>query len=326
MSLQDIKGQQRAVAMIKKLIENKTINGSFLFYGGRGIGKHLAALNMAKALNCTGEQWLSDDTCTACRKIEKSIHPDIIQLTIPIPDDASQMDTVVQTIEWLNTPVFEGRQKVLLVDDASELNVHAQNALLKTLEEPPPWATIILVTAAYTRLLPTVQSRLIKIGFNRLSTDAIKQILGSITRLSDEEIDYLSLVSDGRIRYLRSNDMEDDVKKIVTLLAGIDDPASMVKLAEKFKAPSLREHFDQIIDIIQTFMIDTIIAGGSPNMIRNKGFTKEIEFFSKRFEKHAIINAVLSLEEARAAYELNVNPQMIMEHVLFELIGDAYAG
>lgn len=329
MSLLDVKGQHRALAMIKKFIENKTINSSFLFYGNKGTGKHLAALNMAKALNCTGnnpEPWLSDDKCPGCKKIEKSIHPDVTLLTIPIPDDASQMDTIVQTIGWLNAPLFEGRQKVLIIDDASELNTHAQNALLKTLEEPPPWATILLVTSAYTRLLPTVQSRLIKIGFNRLSTEAIKEILSSITRLKDEEIDYLSIVSDGRIKYLKPDDIEDDVKKFIVLLAGVDDPASMVKLAEKFKTQSFKDHFDQIIDIILSFMIDTVIAENSPDLIRNKGFVKEVQIFAKRFDRQSIINAALSLEEARGAYKLNVNPQMIMEHILFELAGDTYAG
>jgi len=328
MSLSDIKGQQRAVKMIKKFIENGVINSSFLFYGGKGIGKHSAALNMAKALNCRGnniESWLSDDTCGSCQKIEKGIHPDIIQLTIPIPDDSSQMNTIVQTIEWLNMPLFEGRQKILIVDDASELNIHAQNAMLKTLEEPPPWSTIILITSAHTRLLPTVLSRLVRIGFNRLSADAIKQILTVKTKLTEDELNYLSLLSDGGIRCLAPSDIENDAKKIITLLAEINDPPSVVKFAEKFKTPFFKENFKQNTNIILSFMIDAVIVDSNPGLIRNKGFQREIRNFAKQFDKSAIINAAVSLEEAREAYELNISPQMIMEHVLFELTGDRNA-
>ncbi len=325
MSLLDIKGQQTAVEMIEKFITNGNINSSFLFYGGRGIGKHTTALNMTKALNCTGsnaEPWLSDDTCESCKKIEKGIHPDVVELVIPIPDDSSQMNTIVQTIEWLNSSLFEGRQKVLIIDDASELNIHAQNAMLKTLEEPPPWATILFITSSHSRLLPTVQSRLIRIGFNRLSAGTIKQILKPMTKLTEEELDHISLLSDGGIRYLALEDVENDVKNIIGGLAVLKDPASVVKLAEKFKTQAMKEHFDRVVDIILSFMIDAVIISDNPGLIRNNGFQGEIQLFAKEFDKHAIINAALSLEEARAAYELNVNPQMIMEHVLFTLTGD----
>lgn len=325
----DIKGQQRAITMIRKFIESNAVNSSFLFFGSKGTGKHTTALSMAKALNCTGnsgDPCLSDDVCMSCKKIERAMHPDVVELTIPIPDDASQMDSVVRTIEWLNLPLFEGRQKIAIIDDASELNVHAQNAMLKTLEEPPPWATIILIASAYTRLLPTVQSRPIKIGFSRLSVDAIRQVLRSITHLKDEEIDYLSLISGGRIEYTSPDDMEADVKKVVALLADIDDPASIVRATERFKAGPYREQFDHVLDIVLSFLIDAIVARDGPGMLRNKVFTEEVQSFSKRFDRHAMINAALMLEEGRAAYELNVSPQMIMEHALFELISDEYAG
>ncbi len=325
MSLLDVKGQSRAVTMIKKFITDDAINGSFLFSGRTGIGKHLAAVNMAKAMNCTGEtreSWLSDDACPACRKIEKGIHPDVMQLTVPIPDDASQMETVVKSIEWLGVPLFEGRQKVLIVDDASELNVHAQNAMLKTLEEPPPWATILLVTASPARLLPTVQSRLIKVGFNRLSAEVIREILAARTKLDDEQLQYVSLVSNGGIKYFSLNEMEDDVKKILTLFVGLEGPVSVVRLAEHFRLSAYKEHFEELVDIILSFLIDAVVAADNPSLIRNKGFQKEIAAFSGQFRRRAIINAAYALEKAREAYNLNISPQMIMEHVLFQLTGD----
>ncbi len=325
MSLLDIKGQPRAITIIKKFIENNNINSSFLFFGRAGIGKHLAAFNMAKAINCNGhkaESWLSDDTCESCKKIENGIHPDVMQLTIPIPDESSQMETVVQSIEWLNMPTFEGRQKILIVDDASELNMHAQNAMLKTLEEPPPWTTILFITSSYARLLPTVQSRLIKVGFNRLSAEVIRGILASKTKLGEEQLNYLSLLSDGSIKYTTIDDIENDVKKIITLMVELKEPASMVKLAEKFKVQTYKEHFEQIADIILSFFIDAVIIQDNSRLVRNKGFYEEINAFSGQFKKNAIINAAASLEKARYAYELNISPQMIMEHVLFQLIGD----
>ncbi len=325
MSLLDIKGQQRAITIIEKFIENKSINSSFLFFGRPGIGKHLTALNMAKAINCSGEKqwaWMSDDACVSCKKIENNIHPDVMQITVPLPDESSQMETMVRVIEWLHMPLFEGKQKILIVDDASELNVHAQNAMLKTLEEPLPWVTIIFITSSYARLLPTVQSRLIKVGFNRLSEESIKEILASITTLNKEQLNYLSFLSDGGIKYTAPDDIENDVKKMIALLAELKEPASMVKLAEKFKLQTYKEHFEQIVDIMLSFFIDAVLIQNNPGMIRNEGFQQEITAFSRQFRTRAIINAAASLEKSRSAYELNISPQMIMEHVLFQLTGD----
>ncbi len=327
MSLQDVKGQARAIAILRRIIGNGSINSSFLFSGRQGIGKHLAAAGMAKAVNCTGirqEPWISDDTCESCTKIDGNIHPDVLQLEIPLPDETSQMDAVVQAIAWINTPLFEGRQKVLIVDDASELNIHAQNAMLKTLEEPPPWSTIIFVAASPARLLPTVQSRLIKVGFNRLSEEVIREILSSVTPLNGEQINYVSLFADGSIRYTTPGDIEHDVRSIVTLLGEVREPDSMVKLAEKFKAPSYKDNFDQILGIVLSFFLDAVILQATPSLVRLRGFSDDIRKFADRFGQSAILRAAWFLEKARYASALNISPQMIMEQALFQLTGDTH--
>ncbi len=326
MSLLDVKGQTRAVTILRRIIENKSINSSFLFYGRQGIGKHLAARNMAKAINCTGigrEPWISDDTCESCKKIDGNLHPDILQITIPVPDETSQMETMVQAIAWLNTPLFEGRQKVLIVDDASELNMHAQNALLKTLEEPPPWTTIIFITSSHIRLLPTVQSRLIKVGFNRLSEEVIREVLASVTSLDSEQINDVSLFADGSIRYTAPGDIEHAITTIVTLLGEVHEPDSMVKFAEKFKAQGYKENFEQIMDIVLSFFLDALVVQKNPSLVRLRGFSDRIREFSGRFSQSAILRAAWFLEKARHAYALNVSPQMIMEQALFQLTGDS---
>lgn len=327
MSLLDVKGQQRAIAIIKRFIEQNNMNTSFLFFGKDGIGKYLTALNVAKALNCNAigkESWLSDDTCESCKKIDNNTHPDVMQLNISISDDASHMKTIVNTIEWLNAPLFEGKQKILIVNDASELNINAQNAILKTLEEPPKWATIIFITSSYARLLPTVQSRMIKIGFNRLSVEAIKDILSSKTNLDKEQIDLLAIMSDGSIKSFVLDGIDNEIKKIAYSIAEISDMKSAIEFAEMFKQPWYKENFDKIFYILQSFFIDSVIILTQPNLIRNKSIPKELASFANRFKQDAIINAAISLEQSRTAYDLNVNPQMIIEHALFRLIGEQH--
>ncbi|MCL4478288.1 MAG: DNA polymerase III subunit [Deltaproteobacteria bacterium] len=326
MSLLDIKGQQRAITIIKQFIINNTVNSSFLLYGNKGVGKHLTALNIAKTLNCEDnkDKWLSDDTCMSCRKIDGSKHTDVVELKLPLSDGEKQVDTIRNIIEWLNAPLFEGKHKTLIMDDASELNLHSQNAILKTLEEPPAWATIILITNSYTKLLPTVLSRLIKVGFNRLSVDVIKSILQLITTLKEDELNYVSLLSNGGIKYLSYKDAEKNVKDMINTLSNIVDTSSIIQFAEKFKSQAWKARFQELMQIMLSILLDAIIIDKNPSIIRNINFVNEVGIIAKRFDRECLIDTALSLEQARLAYEINVNPQMIMENILFGLIGEEH--
>lgn len=143
--------------------------------GDSGIGKKLAALNYAKALNCqTPVDSDACDRCISCAKIDKEIHPDVTTL---LPEnDELKIETIRRAEEILSLRPYESKKKVLIVDDADKMNISAANAFLKTLEEPPDNSIIVLVSASPDRLPDTIRSRCMHVRFRPLSREAFARV------------------------------------------------------------------------------------------------------------------------------------------------------
>lgn len=183
MALRDIIGQDRAIRILLRTIERDRIPSSYLFAGESGIGKRLAAINLAKALNCLAVDSdsrgvvLHDccDACPSCKKIDANIHPDFRLIS---PESGQiRIEEIREIDDMLSLTAFEGRCKTVIVDDAENMNQSAANAFLKTLEEPPGHSLIVLITANPEQLPDTVRSRCARINFMPLSLNAGMKVL-----------------------------------------------------------------------------------------------------------------------------------------------------
>ena len=184
MALKDVIGQDTAVSILLRTIRRDRISSSYLFAGESGIGKKFTALNLAKALNCqAAAEGLRPadacDECPSCRKIDAGIHPDVLFIS---PESGQiRIEEIRATDETLSLKAFEGRTKVVVVDDAETMNQYASNAFLKTLEEPPPDSVIILVSSKPDRLPDTIQSRCSRINFTPLSAGDCKLVIRKVS-------------------------------------------------------------------------------------------------------------------------------------------------
>lgn len=182
MALKDIVGQDRAVGILLRTLRRGKIPSSYLFAGESGIGKRLAAINLAKALNCLGEAQGAEneerdacDECASCKKIDAGIHPDF--LVISPESDQIRIEEIRAIDDVLSLKAFEGRYKIVIVDDADTMNQYAANAFLKTLEEPPGNSLIILISANPDRLPDTIRSRCSRVNFTPLSLEACEEVI-----------------------------------------------------------------------------------------------------------------------------------------------------
>ncbi|MCI0480283.1 MAG: DNA polymerase III subunit delta', partial [Candidatus Dadabacteria bacterium] len=174
---------------------------SYLFAGPDGIGKKMVAVEFAKLLNCGGAAAAPDAKCgcASCRKIERGIHPDVVLIEFTGVKNI-KVDQVRDEIEErLYLRPFEGRFKVVIVDESERMNQSAQNAFLKTLEEPPPDSVIILVSSRPDSLLPTLRSRCQTVVFNALPDELVAGILRERGGMSPEEALLASRLSGGSI-------------------------------------------------------------------------------------------------------------------------------
>ena len=199
MALRDVIGQEKAVYILLRTIQRGRIPSSYLFAGESGIGKKFTALNLAKALNCQsreqraestpsltlpprggGQRWGGDccDECSSCKKIDSGIHPDFLLIS---PEGGQIRIEEIRAIDdMLSFKPFEGRLKVVIVDDADTMNPYAANAFLKTLEEPPTDSLIILISSNPDRLPDTIRSRCSRVNFTPLFYEACRKVIETV--------------------------------------------------------------------------------------------------------------------------------------------------
>ena len=175
MAFRDIIGQDKAINILVRTMQRGRIASSYLFAGEPGIGKKCTALTLAKALNCLTSPADACDECSSCKKIGSGIHPDFLLIS---PESGQIRVEEIRAIdEMLSLKAFEGRYKVVIVDDADTMNQYAANAFLKTLEEPPEDSLIILVSSNPGRLPDTIRSRCSRINFTPLSSTACERVI-----------------------------------------------------------------------------------------------------------------------------------------------------
>jgi DNA polymerase-3 subunit delta' len=168
----NILGQDRAISLLRRATETDRLSHALLFTGPKGVGRFLTALTVAKALNCLqGLKSDSCDRCLPCTKIDKGVHPDVHLLA---PEGPSlRIDQIRSLALEATLRPYEGRRKVFILDGAETMTDQAQNALLKTLEEPPGATLLVLIAPEPSALLPPIASRCTQIRFAPLPESAV---------------------------------------------------------------------------------------------------------------------------------------------------------
>jgi len=199
MKFSKIVGQEVAVNILKRSIENNRSHHAYLFVGPDGVGKRTTAFAFAKGLNCRSSCSDGCDRCDSCRKIENGTHPDVELIS---PREGG-LTISIEQIRYIQRRVFykpvEGNWKVYIIDDAANATEDAANCLLKTLEEPPPRVILVLITENIYRLLPTVRSRCQLILFRQIPRVLIEKILTDQYELTPEGARSLAWLSSGSI-------------------------------------------------------------------------------------------------------------------------------
>src|SRR5512133_886835 len=203
MPFSEVIAQERALSSLRSALRRGTLHHAYLFGGPEGVGKARVARLLAQAANCDGGQpgpggYREDPcgVCAACHKIEKGIHPDgtvLAEERVMVkagrweaksgrsPSKDIVVDQVRDLVDHrLSLRRFEGRRRFVVIDPADALNPQAQNALLKTLEEPPDDTTLVLVASSPDALLPTIRSRCARLAFAPLPDRLVQEKLAAL--------------------------------------------------------------------------------------------------------------------------------------------------
>jgi DNA polymerase III subunit delta' len=320
----NILGHDWAVEMLHQHAARGEFRHAYLFSGPPGLGRRTLALRFAQALNCSTPTapGVPCGTCRDCRQIEGMRHPDINIIQADAEGGTLKVDQVREVQRALSLKPYQVNYRVALFLRFQEANDNAANALLKTLEEAPAHAVLILTADNPEQLLPTILSRCEIIRLRPLPVSMIEADL--IERgLETERARLLAHISGGRPGYART--LVDDVTLLEKREERLNDLQSLLPAArvEKFsyadKLAKDKDAMRQAILIWLSYWRDVLLRVAQANTaLVNIDRNMEIEFLASRLDLATVRRIVGNLESALEKMERNVNSRLLAEVLLID--------
>jgi DNA polymerase III subunit delta' len=332
-----IVGHSRLLSLVARVIARDSIPPALLLAGPPGIGKRLTAVAIAQAINCLQPQSPKEferdacGECAPCRRIARGIHPDVIVVE-PGEMGTIKIEQLRDVIDRTQYRPFEGRRRVVIIDEADAAGDDAQSALLKTLEEPPPASIFILVSSMPDALLSTVLSRCPRLRFSPLTPNEVVRALVQDHGYSEQEARIAAAESDGSIgRALaaRSEDLtdaRDAAQRILEETARNSDPVRRINLARalaegKGSPAEERNRLAVRLRSLGSLLRDVgIIATRADRaMLANTDLEKPLEQLASSFDAQRSMRAYAAVDRALAALDRNASPKVVADWLLLEL-------
>lgn len=322
MNFSEIYGHERTKRALKNAIEKNRLFHCYLFLGEESIGKKLVALAFAKALLCKSGGTEPCNRCNSCLKIDSWNHPDLE--FIEPEKGLIKKDNIDNLIKSINILPLESKRKVVIIDDCHKMGMEAQNALLKTLEEPPSHINIILITSNMNNLIPTIVSRSQLIKFQPVESQRIVEHIVSKYDKSEEEASFIAHFTKGSIgrsitlcKFHEFSERRDSTINIIdSVLKG--DRLNIFNSIDFFMEN--KDKIDEIMDIMLYWFRDLMIfkeIGNSP-LILNRD---KIQLLSNEtdLDIDRISDIIDNIMETKKLIGDNVNFQLAIETMLLNM-------
>lgn len=280
--------------ILQNSIKNDKISHSYIFSGPKGIGKMLFAKEFAKAILCDNIENKPCNHCKACIEFENANHPDIY--IIDEQDETIKTETMKNLTKDILEKPLENKKKIYIINNSENMTREAQNTLLKTLEEPPQYIVIILITANTNLMLNTIKSRCINIIFNKLTNEELKKYFKD--NITEEVLNF----SEGSIsKALKIKENEDTYKQISNEIKRIEQLNELEILKLKSIISTKKEDIEEILEYINLIFYNVIINNPT-TAIKYNNCIKIIEDTNKRLKRNGnydmtIDNCLLSIWE-----------------------------
>lgn len=324
MNFDSIIGQQDIIFNLKKSIENGRVGHAYIFNGPAGIGKKTVARAFAGILLCgNSKRSAACGKCVSCRLYKEGSNPDF--MVIEAPGTSIGVDAIRQMQEDIIKKPLYSPKKVYLISEAEKMTVQAQNCLLKTLEEPPGYAVIILTTTGYDALLETLRSRSVRYDFRKNSEKEVREALIRNFGTSPANTDFIVSYSAGIIGKaleLAGTDGFSELRdNAIDFLFKIRKPRlySVFEIYHFFEENKSR--LETILDIMLTVYRDMLVLRktGNEYLLINSDKKDIILDNIHDFSAEKLLTDINTLETARKNIRQNANFQLSIEVMLMEL-------
>lgn len=332
MSFKDIVGQERAIKILTKSLKENKVSSSYIFVGNEGTGKKLAAIEFTKAVNCLNPSKNSEacEDCQSCNEINKQYSPDL-KIIEPIKGSI-KIEQIREMRKEIELKPFKNKKKIYIIDKTEKMTLEASNCLLKTIEEPPYYAIIILICSKIDSILPTIVSRCQIINFGLISSYKIEEfLLNKNSNLEKEKAEIISKLAQGSIgsasKLLLDKEYFVRREEIINYLSAISPEKCSADIFTKVeRMVSEIDRIEEILEIIKLWYRDILIIKNTVDQKYVANCDKlEILIEKSQIYSQVILVDILDYLEQMEEYLIrNVNTRLILERLYIKMVGVEY--
>ena len=315
----DIIGHEQIIEHFRSALKNHQVSHAYILNGENGSGKNMLAKAFAKALVCEAGYGDSCNMCRACHQFDSGNHPDVKWIT----HEKANSIGVDEVREQINNDIvikpYSSKYKVYIIDEAEKMTVQAQNALLKTIEEPPEYAVILLLTSNIGALLPTIQSRCVRLDLKVVDDGLVKKYLMEHLHVPDyqAEIDAsFAQGSIGRAKEAATSQEFADMTQSALKILKYANTMEVYELSDAIKElSSEKQNINDYLDIFQFWFRDVLMFKATRE-IDNLVFKQEINFIREQASQRSYENLekiLDSIQKTKVRLKANVNFELALE-------------
>jgi len=320
----DIIGQELIKEHFKNAIASNQIGHAYIISGERGSGKEFVAKAFARAIQCDGEIRPCDE-CHSCKQALSGNNPDIIRIIHEKPGVITVDDIRTQINNDVQIKPYGDKKKIYIINEAEKMNPQAQNALLKTLEEPPEYVVIMLLTSNDQSLLPTIRSRCILLNMKPVENKLLRKYLMEEVKITDYQADICLAFARGNLgrakQLASSEDFENIKEEAVAVLKNIHDMdmEGVIRSIKKFAEYKL--DMDDFFDIITIWYRDILLYKATQD-VGDLTFKDELKYIKMQADGcsyEGIETIIKAIDSAKVRIGANVNFELTIELLLLTI-------
>lgn len=325
-TFKDIIGQEQIKDHLTHTIEQGKISHAYVINGERFSGKEFIANVFAMALQCEHPDGVEPcQQCHSCKQALSGNQPDIIRVTHEKPNTIGVDDIRTQINTDIAIKPYSSPRKIYIIQEGEKMTAQAQNALLKTLEEPPAYAVILILTTNMDALLPTILSRCVVLNMKPVRDDLVKKYLMEELQIPDYKANVCIAFARGNLgkaRQLASSEEFDHIKEeAVSMLKYVQDMEINEMLAAIKKIQEYKFDVEDYLDILAIWYRDVLLFKAT-NDANHLIFKEEIQYIKKCADRCAyegIEDILKALDKAKSRLKANVNFELTMELLLMAI-------
>lgn len=321
----DILGHEGIITHLKNAILMQKVSHFYIMNGEDDSGKTMLADAFAKTLQCEKGGETPCGECRSCIQAESKNHPDIIYVGHEKPNSIGVDDVRERLVSDISIRPYSSKYKIYIIDEAEKLTPQAQNALLKTIEEPPEYGIIIFLTNNAEVFLPTILSRCVMLNLKPVNNKMIIQYLMSKCKIPEYRAELCAAFAQGRVgramKLANSSDFEEIKTDIIKILKNIHS-MELTEIVSAIKSISSYDiSVEECLDIMTMWYRDVLLfkASNNPNSLIFSDEVGDIKKAAQKSSYEGIEKIMEALDKARARLRANVNYDTTMELLLLTI-------